>query len=222
MKTLKIAAIILIVLILIPVLSWIFWNFKSSTPLNILVLNKTVLDLDIEENKALFWLLNNEKYVNDQDRSYNVHKDYFGFHPQKPQKDRKYEVNRIKLTDIEPLSDSYDAAYYLDTYGVFFNEWYSRETTGRGTLIEGGLTNSDYLFLSKMKEKNKLILAEYNFLANPTDGLVRKKTEDLLGIHWTGWIGRYVHQLNPKKSDELPEWVIEIFKMNHTGEWPFS
>ncbi len=222
MKTLKIVAIIIIVLILIPILSWIFWNFKSSTPLNILIINKTVLDLGRKEHKSFFWLLNNEKYMNDQKRSYKVRRDYFGFHPQKPLKDRKYEVNRIKLTEIDQLSEKYDVAYYMDTYGVFFNEWYEREIKGRGTLIEGGLTNSDYVFLSKMHEKNKLILAEYNFLANPTDGLVRKKTEDLLGFHWTGWIGRYVNQLNPKRSDELPEWVIDIYKANHKGEWPFS
>ena len=45
MKTVKTIVIILIILILIPVSSWMVWSFRASKPLNILVMNKTVLGL---------------------------------------------------------------------------------------------------------------------------------------------------------------------------------
>jgi hypothetical protein len=224
MKTLKIIIVIILVIILIPVLSWVFWNFKSSHPLNILVVNKTVLDQDRKGHKALFWLLNNQKFLTSDGKEYNIRKDYFGFHPLRPAKSLKYEVRRIKLTDIEDLSSKYDMAYYVDTYGVFFNEWYSsmQKGKGKGSLIEGGLNNSDYLFIKSLIEKGKLLIAEYNFFANPTDILVRKKTEEMLGIEWTGWIGSYMVSLNAKKSKDLPEWIVDLYNLNNKNKWSFN
>ena len=223
MKTLKIIAVIIIIIILIPVLCWVFWAMKSSRPLNILVMNKTVLEQGRDEHKALFWLLNNEKYTTAEGKEYNIRKDYYGFHPLKPAKSRKYEVRRIKLTDIESLTDTYDMAYFIDTYGVYFNEWYStRQGEGKGSIIEGGLNNSDYLFVKNMYDRGKLLIAEYNFFANPTDGLVRKKTEELIGVGWNGWIGSYLSNLNPKRNKDLPGWVIDLYVLNHKDKWSFS
>ncbi len=223
MKTVKTIVIILIILVLVPVSSWIGWSFKPSKPLNILVMNKTVLDLGKKEHRAVFWMLLNEKFVKSDGKVYRMEKDYYGFHPVKPLKTRKYEVRRIKLEQAEKLASEYDMAYYSDTYGVFFNEWYRRESgKGKGTLIEGGLNNSDYVFLKKMLDQNKMVIAEYNFFAPPTIGLVRRKMENLLGIHWTNWTGTYVKNLDQGKSKDLPDWVVGIYKKRHNGEWPFS
>ncbi|HEC42336.1 MAG TPA: hypothetical protein ENI20_05860 [Bacteroides sp.] len=223
MKTVKTIVIILIVLILIPVSSWIIWNFKASKPLEILVMNKTVLGFGTKEHRAIFWVLLNEKFVKNDGKVYRIEKDYYGFHPVRPSKSRKYEVRRIKLEDVTQLASDYDMAYYSDTYGVFFNEWYRRETSkGKGTLIEGGLNNSDYVFIKEMLAQNKLLIGEYNFLAPPTIGLVRKKMEDLMGIRWTSWTGTYIRNLDPGKSKDLPARVVAIYKKRHNGEWPFS
>ena len=73
-----------------------------------------------------------------------------------------------------------------------------------------------------MIDKNKMIIAEYNFLAPPTIGLVRKKTEDMLGIRWTNWTGSYIRNLDPAKSKDLAEWIVDIYKKRHNGEWPFN
>lgn len=223
MKTLKTIVIILIILFLIPISSWLIWNLKQSKPLNILILNKTVLGLERKEHGAIFWLLLNEKFVKDDDKVYRMDRDYYGFHPVKPLKSRKYEVRRITLEDINDLVSQYDMAYYADTYGVFFNEWYRRESgQGKGTLIEGGLNNNDFLFIKGLHDQGKLLIAEYNFIAPPTIQLVRKKTEDLLGISWTNWTGRYINELDPAKSKDLPDWMVDIYKKRNDGEWKFS
>ncbi len=223
MKTLRIIAVILVILILIPVGSWIVWNIKPDRQLNILVMDKSVLDLKRNTHRSIFWLLLNEKFVNNDRKVYRMEKDYFGFHPVRPLKSRRYEIRRIKLKEIDQLSSQYDMAYFADTYGVFFNEWYRRPMAeGKGTLIEGGLNNNDYLFIKSMHDKAKLIIAEYNFVDPPTISLVKNKVEDLLRISWTNWTGTYVQNLDPRKNSMLPEWVMEIYRKRHDGEWPFS
>jgi hypothetical protein len=151
MKTIKTILIILIILVLIPVFSWLLWSFEPSHPLRILVVNKTVISLESKEHRALFWLLIHDKYVKPDNKIYSMNKDYFGFHPIKPAKSRKYDVLRVKLTEIDNLVEDYDIVYYVDTYGVYFNEWYrGTDTKDKGNLIEGGLNNNDYIFLKKM------------------------------------------------------------------------
>ena len=223
MKTVKTIVIILLILCLIPIASWLIWNIKPSKPINILVLNKTVLGLERKEHRAIFWLLLNDKFVKDDNKVYRMEKDYYGFHPIRPLKSRKYEVKRIKLEEINDLVSNFDMAYYSDTYGVFFNEWFRRQSgQGKGTLIEGGLNNNDYLFIKGLHDQGKLLIAEYNFIAPPTIQLVRKKAEELLGIKWTNWTGRYINELDPAKSKDLPDWIVGIYKKRNDGEWPFT
>jgi len=223
MKTVKTIVIILLILCLIPIASWLIWNIKPSKPINIMVLNKTVLGLERKEHRAIFWLLLNDKFVKDDNKVYRMEKDYYGFHPIRPLKSRKYEVKRIKLEEINDLVSNFDMAYYSDTYGVFFNEWFRRQSgQGKGTLIEGGLNNNDYLFIKGLHDQGKLLIAEYNFIAPPTIQLVRKKAEELLGIKWTNWTGRYINELDPAKSKDLPDWIVGIYKKRNDGEWPFT
>jgi len=223
MKTIKTILIILIILVLIPLISWLIWGIGSGKPLNIMVLNKTVLSFERKEHRALFWYLIHEKYVKPDGKAYNMNRDYFGFHPLRPEKLRKYEVNRIKLTEIDNLASEYDMTYFADTYGVFFNEWYrGRNIKDKGTLIEGGLNNNDYLFLRKMSELKKLIILEYNFLNPPTDDLVRRRSEDLFGVQWSGWIGTYMNDLSKEKNKILPVWIVDLYNSKNQTDWEFK
>lgn len=223
MKTIKTILIILVILVLIPLISRLIWGFNSGKPLNIMILNKTVLSLERKEQRALFWFLIHDKYTKPDGKVYNMNKDYFGFHPLRPEKTRKYVVNRVKLSEIDKLAGDYDLAYFADTYGVFFNEWYrGRNINDKGTLIEGGLNNNDYLFVKKMYELKKLIIAEYNFLAVPTDDLVRRRAEELLGIQWSGWIGKYFNNLNIERNKTFPIWIVDLYNSKNESDWDFK
>ena len=224
MKILRTIVIILIILVLIPVVSWLFWNLKPSRPIDLLVLNKTVLSLDHKEHRALFWLLINEKFVKSNKKAYDKSEDYYGFHPKKPMKAKKYEINSsFKMEELDEVVAGHDGIYYADMRGVHFNEWYERSlASGKGNIIEGGLNNSDYLLLKRMYEENKLIIAEYNFFGPPTDEFVRYRTESLIDVHWTGWIGKYFHHLNPKKAKDIPHWVSDAINSANNGEWPYT
>ena len=223
MKTIKTILIILIILVLIPVISWLIWGLSSGRPLNIIIVNKTVLSLERKEHRALFWFLIHEKYTKPDGKAYNMNGDYFGFHPIRPEKSRKYVINRVKLTEIDKLASDNDMAYFADTYGVFFNEWYrGRNINDKGTLIEGGLNNNDYLLIKKMHDLKKLIIAEYNFFARPTDDLVRRRAEDLLGLSWSGWTGKYFSNLNMEKNKTLPIWIVDLYNNRNQKDWDFK
>jgi len=88
-------------------------------------------------------------------------------------------------------------------------------------MIYGGLNNSDYSFLKEMKDRNKLIIAEYNILGFPTPELDRNKVEGLLDIHWTGWIGKYFSSLDTLNNPELPEWIYHLYRTQNHKPWNF-
>jgi hypothetical protein len=37
-----------------------------------------------------------------------------------------------------------------------------------------------------------------------------------------GWIGRYFDNLDTIKNKEIPHWLVNNYKMQHNGQWPFT
>lgn len=223
MKLLKyfIVATLAIILLLFTV-SYIVWLGYPKTYLNIYVLDKTVPDFKYEKHRALFWVLNNARIVKPNGKNYKIGHDYYGFHPLRPISDYQYDIKRILLEQIDSISDVYDVAYYTDTRGVYFNEWFKGfRRSGENSVIEGGLNQNDYLLLKTMKEKGKLIIGEFGILGTPTSDLISYKTELLFNIHATGWWVRYFHSLD-SNNVEIPYHVIERYKAEHGGKWPFT
>ncbi|MCH7657954.1 MAG: hypothetical protein IIB05_06500 [Bacteroidetes bacterium] len=222
-KSLILLIIILIVILFFPVVSIVKWGVQSKRPLDVLILDKTVPTLDRYNHKSLHWILTHNKYVKGNNRLYSYKKDYFGFIPLRPLREKKWDTRRIRLAEIIELADSLDALYYADTYGVYFNDWYHGiNRSNRSRLIYGGLNNSDYLLLKEMKDRDKLIIAEYNILSYPTAPLERNKTENIFGIRWTGWTGKYYKDLNPKTNPGIPKWIMKLYEKQYLKSWTFN
>ncbi|NTW33341.1 MAG: hypothetical protein HGB12_12090 [Bacteroidetes bacterium] len=215
--------IIIFSFILLPVILWMIWVFTPQKHLNVFIMDKTVLTKEGLEHKGLDWVLTHKKYVKQNNEYYSVPEDYFGFFPLKNKKFNIKDLQKYSEKQIDSLSNYYDMAYFTDTYGIYINEWYGKKNlTEHSEKIYGGLDEKDYLFLKSMKEKKKLVMAEFNFFATPTSPEIRKKTEDLFHIQWTGWTGRYFYLLDTVKNPELPRWVIRLYKEQHHGTWPFK
>jgi hypothetical protein len=136
--------------------------------------------------------------------------------------DYQYEIKRILLEQIDSISDVYDLAYYTDTRGVYFNEWFKGfRRRGENSVIEGGLNQNDYLLLKTMKEKGKLIIGEFDILGAPTSDLIAYKTELLFRIQNSGWRGSYFASLDSNNM-QIPYSYIDKYKAEHDGKWPFS
>ena len=51
----------------------------------------------------------------------------------------------------------------------FFNDWYKGINNSRKSRkLYGGLNNNDFLLIKEMKDRNKLIILEYNSFDYPT------------------------------------------------------
>lgn len=208
---------------MLPLILWLLWIVKPSYEANVLIMDKTVLTKYGLEHRAFNWVLQHRKYFKPNGDSYSPELDYFGFFPLSNDSFSIKDLSKLTKKQIDSLSTCSDMTYFTDTYGVYNNEWYRKRDLGEHSeKVYGGLDQNDVLFLRKMKEKKKLILAEFNFFATPTSMVERVEAENLLGLKWSGWTGRYFEQLDTVKNPELPKWVIRLYKNQHKNKWPFT
>ncbi len=215
---------IVFLLLLTPFWSFLIWLASPVKPLDIFILDKTVLSSEGNEHRSFNWMLSHHKYGKPDKSLYSIENDYWGFFPI----ERGYsyfveDINSLEYYQIDSIAYQKDMAYFTDMYGIYRNEWY-RDTIlwkERSSLIYGGLQEKELHFLKKMKAQQKLILAEFNYYHHPTESGIRKEAGDLLNIRWSGWIGRYFDPLDTLLNKELPRWVIDNYLEQHEGKWPF-
>lgn len=222
-KTLLIVVIILAVIIALPVINLIRWSVESKKPLDVIIVDKTVPTLEREHHKSFSWVLTNNRFVNKENNSiYSYTKDYYGFYPQHPIRDKKWDRNDYRLTDVINLAEKNDAIYFADTYGVFFNDWFRGINKSRKSRkIYGGLNNNDFLLLKEMKDRNKLIIMEYNCFDYPTAQFESVRTQEKLGITFTGWTGKYFSSLDTTDND-FPVWMTAMYRKQYKKPWTFT
>jgi len=222
-KTLLIVVIILAVIIALPVINLIRWTFQLKKPIDIIIVDKTVPTLERENHRSLNWILTNERFVKKgENSSYSYIKDYYGFSPKRPLKNKQWERNDYRLTDLINMAEKNDAVYFTDTYGVFFNDWYKGFNKSRKSRkLYGGLNNNDFLLIKEMKDRNKLIIMEYNSFDYPTALFESVRTQEKLGIAFSGWTGKYFSSLDTT-SNNFPIWMTAMYRKQFRKPWTFS
>ncbi|EDL62967.1 hypothetical protein [Bacillus sp. SG-1] len=199
-------------LLIIPAIPYLLWLIKEETPLHVVILDKTVPEEDYREHSGLTWLLNHWKVVDPRDGTPYQLTDYAGWHPENGKEEK------IEELDFSPGKP--DLIYIADTYGVYPEQ---AENSERGNApIYGGLTQDEvYQIDQALKENSSTLLTEFNTLASPTEDKAKKAMYDLLGIEWSGWIGRYFNELDPNENSEIPNWIIDSYQI-HSSTWTFS
>ena len=222
-KTLLIVVIILAVIIALPVINLIRWTFQSKKPIDIIIVDKSVPTLEREKHRSFNWILTNDRFVKKGSKStYSYTKDYYGFSPQRPLRDKQWERNDYRLTDLINLAEKNDAVYFTDTYGVFFNDWYKGFNKSRKSRkLYGGLNNNDFLLIKEMKDRNKLIIMEYNSFDYPTALFESVRTQEKLGIAFSGWTGKYFSSLDTT-GNNFPIWMTTMYRKQFKKPWTFS
>ncbi|WP_372754955.1 hypothetical protein [Labilibaculum sp.] len=220
----KLLRLFIILILMIPIFSWISWKLKAKERINLLVLDKTTPNDDYSEHLSFFWVANQMRWVKQDGEGYNFSEDFYGFHPKE---DGEYSINDLRALnedDFSELADSLDLAFFADTYGIYNTNWKGHPDYGKDTisLFYGGLKAPELVLLQKMKEKGKTILAEFNFTASPTSEPVRKKAEELFGVEWNGWVGKYYHTLDTIIDEEIPRWVPDLYEKNYNKEYNFK
>lgn len=222
-KPLLITIIILVLVLAYPFVKYINWSFLKKKPIDIVVVDKTVPTLDRLKHKSLMWVLTNDRFVKKEGReSYSYKKDYYGFAPTRPLNKRGNTKKEYHLNDMTTLPEKTDAIYFADTYGVFFNDWYSGiNRSRRSRKIYGGLNNTDYLFINEMKNRNKLIILEYNSFDYPTPEFESVRTQEKLGVSYSGWTGKYFEKLDSTSKD-FPTWITAMYRKQYRQPWTFK
>jgi hypothetical protein len=222
-KTLLILGIILVVILALPVINLVRWTFQQKKPIDIILVDKTVVTLEREHHKSFTWILNNERFVKkENNKSYSYKKDYYGFFPLRPIREMKYDKKDYRLADLIDLAKKNDAIYVADTYGVFTNDWYRAYTKSRRSRkIYGGLNGNDNILLKEMKNLNKLIIMEYNSFDYPTGEFESVRAQEKLGITFSGWTGKYFSSLDSTGQD-FPIWLTALYRKEFNKPWTFT
>jgi hypothetical protein len=223
-KPLLITIIVLAVLLILPAVSFLRWAFQEKKPVNVVILDKTVPTLDRLGHRSFVYIMTNDRFVKKgKGGSLSASKDYFGFVPLRPVREKQFRKRDFRLTELIDLAENNDALYYTDTYGVFFNDWYQGiKKARRSRKLYGGLNNNDYLLMSEMKKREKLVLVEYNTFDYPTADLERFKTEELLGISSKKWMGQYYQSLDTVSAQGVPDWMPALYRKQNQKPWTFS
>lgn len=195
-------------MLLIVVSPRIYWSLKEKTPLNVLIIDKTVPNSDYREHQGLMWLLTNEKVTKADGTLYDQHEDYFGYDPLE-QKSRRAYAHTVER----------DFIYVADTYGVYTDDLADYPQAERSEQLYGGMALAEWKEIMKTKTADNVLVAEYNAFATPTSKAVRTQMEKDLHVKWSGWIGRYFYDLT---SEEVPKWLVDGYEAQHGERWPFK
>jgi len=144
-------------------------------------------------------------------KSYSYLRDYYGFYPLKPRKQRQFwNKNIFSCQDIAwNIGKKSDILYFADMYGVYANDCTNKKAiVVPQPKIIGGITNSDYSLLKFMMDAKRTYywLRVYSFV-NPLNLFNRYRTEELLDIHpkWAGLVNILIALDSTNK--ELPRWI---------------
>lgn len=222
-KPLLIVIIILVVILALPIINLIRWTFQTKKPLDIVIVDKTVPTFERDKHKSFNWVLTHERFVKQEKRTgYSVSKDYFGFVPLRPAKNKKYRQELIRIRNLDSLSKC-DAVYFTDTYGVFFNDWYQGiNKSRRSRILFGATNNNDNALFKNMQDSDKLVVMEYNTIDYPTNELTAFQVQEKLGITWSKWTGKYFATLDTAADRDFPIWMTAMYRRQYRKPWTFN
>lgn len=219
----RVILLVLGIFLATPLWMRIAWEFSPVKKLNLAIVDKTVLNANSYKHRSINWILDHEKYAKSDGSFYDINRDYFGFFPGDNERYTIRDFDTMSEPEVDSTASSNDLAYFADTYGVLGNEWYRhRDRDENSGSIYGGLSEKDLLLIRKMREKDKLIIAEFNTIGFPTPSDIRKQFEELLGIRWTGWMARSITSLDTVGNPDLPKWIIRNYKRDNQGVWNFK
>jgi hypothetical protein len=211
-----------LLLIGVPLLSFLVWYFTPNKDFQVLILDKTVRDQTYQEHHGIFWVLNHLKYQKKDGSMYRSDQDYLGFFPNgKPDYGVSKDLKGQSEDKLRTLVKSQDLIYVADTYGVYESDFSEEDQDEFSKKIYGGLDVAEIQMLRIAKEEGKVVIAEYNTMASPTPKQIRTEFENLMGVKWTGWIGRYFDELDTLATEDLPRWMIRQYREQH-GAWDLA
>lgn len=215
-STRRILYTLLWIVIAIFIVPHMIWFLSHDTPLDVLVVDKTV-GADYREHSSLFWMMNHWKFVKPSDLSfYNSRSDYYGFHPTDSTSDDAAHFD-IMGRDVLYLADTYGVYRYPVDY-----ETYERLIPNANIPIAlkyGGISHREISAMERYASSGGILVAEFNTLQDPTmhERDIVERFQRVLGVRFNNVLGQYYEHL-----DDAPLWMKELYRIQHQSEWKFT
>ncbi len=214
--------LVLLILLLTAAIEipWYFWFRAPELDLKIGVMDKTVPFTDFRGHRALFWLFNQNKFVDlsqpGNQRWYDLSADYYGYKPIDPP--LKWNTSLMRQDRVE----SRDLLFISDSYGVYQADYTqfpgeNAAATIFSPEIYGGMSSAELSAIEWFTGQGRPIIAEFNAFASPTEPEIRAALEDMLGVRWQNWVGRYFVDFSDVK--DVPQWLTERYKKRYERNW---
>lgn len=216
----KYISIIIIVLFTPPLIFHFLWLLQPYETQSIFIMDKSAINEKYARQRTLNWILNHRKIKKNDGTLYDALNDYYGFIPLSDSQYKIKDLEGITRLELNQKVQSYDLAYYLNTYGVFAYDFYEGKNTGER--LYGGLTHSDIEFIRLMLNNNKTVVTEHIFFAEPTPPGIRSAAEELFRTKWTGWTGRYFPEMDTMRNGRIPQWIVALYESTHNKTWQFK
>ena len=204
-RTIKILLVVTaVILALVAVFAGptLAWRLQRARPLAVVVLDKTVPFRNYREHDTFTWLLHAMKVPRPNGRYLDPARDYVGFDPRSR---AGSALGEAQLRDAAML-------FVADTYGVYVDDYRVPGDVAhmeRSSLIFGGIDEPEARAIEAFAARGGAVVAEFNTFASPTEQPARAVLENLFGVRWTHWVGRYWDNL--QDPNEVPRWVGRVY-----------
>lgn len=221
MKVFKTLVIIVILVVGIPMLGFLGWFIvKKGFKLEVMVVNKSMIDYKGSENKAINYVLNSEKIFTAGNKKYHLDFHHVGLF----WNEGEYEIRYPRLKDLNKTIDKVDMVYYADAKGIMKSQVKTLKEGEADGLEYGGVNNTDYTLCRELIKTSKPVVMECRFLGPPTESLVRYNLEKLTDIYYTGWRGRYISNLSKDKELNFEKGldIVATYEKLSGENWEFT
>jgi hypothetical protein len=72
-----------------------------------------------------------------------------------------------------------------------------------------------------MKDRDKLIIMEYNAFDYPTAQFESMRVQEALGVNFSGWTGKYFSSLDTTHAD-FPVWMTAMYRRQYGAPWTYN
>jgi hypothetical protein len=216
--------VIIALILCSPVIFWIVWGTQSVKPVSLLVIDKSVLDMERTSHAGLFYMLAHGKYRHANGKPYSADQDYYGFFPL--DKQGNYMVRKLTglaEEDVDSIYNQSQAMMIVDARGVRHDRWVRGRTNDETSpFLDGGLNEADINLITRMREHGKPVIIESMAFSPAQTFEDRQWEESVLGVEWSGWQCFCFNELAVDINVDIPHrWVQRYEEQNGTG-WRFK
>lgn len=201
-------------IIIIAVAMVLIWLIKPAKSLDIAILDKTVpataadgesylgdVSNNYRKHIGLNWLTNYMKLKNPETgKLYDYTTDYYG-------NKIDDQANVIDNNSLTSIKNAPDVLYLGDSYGIENSD-------------DRGIASDEMNTVSYCNSMGSTIIGEQDILTTGTDSKVSSQLQNLFGISYTGWAGRYIYDL--ADLTDVPYWAPDMYLKKYGVEWRCS